>query len=278
MVFWFGWQHLGPIKPAPGAERQQVAQLAAQSVVETLRAERGDIYQVALAHFDNDPTDVITQNLRAEIHRTGAFDLTDTGFVYKLRDLLNLRQVGHKTADVLLPSLERSGLAGIIVGQVYLFELQRDGVVARISFSLVGADGTVRSTGQFVWPATTDNDQKTNGSQNATAVPATTMPPISTSWFGRYVQPFLIWAIVILSLPVLTIRFLSQMTAKNSNRANVVGLATYALISLLIAWLFAPDWLSGPWLAFALLAAFVLSFLHTALIASRLVQYQKQEI
>ena len=87
-IAWLGWTTLGPRKPEIGAVRQKLAAEAIGEIVENIRQNRGDVQNVVLLHFANDPTDYFTDTLRSVIEQRGVLDLQGRTLMEKARKKL----------------------------------------------------------------------------------------------------------------------------------------------------------------------------------------------
>lgn len=241
---WLGWDALGPRKPEVGAARREVADRLIPTILEDLRQSRGDIRSVALLHFENDPSDYITDRLRQEIEQSGILDLHDRTVAEKARNLLGLRHRGYGDTEAAVARGRDLGVAGVIFGTVDAFESSKEGtrLDLDVRFAAV-SDGRLLLDRHY--------DRAPTGSLINLAA--------GDEPLGRlgFVPRLLGWALAVLLLPVFTIGFIRAMVRKESNRSNALTLGIYTAAAILLAYLLLPpnfaSWLSV--LCFVALAA-----------------------
>jgi hypothetical protein len=240
---WLGWEALGPRKPDISAARREVADRLIPAIVEDLRAARGDLRSVALLHFENDPSDYITDRLRQEIEQSGILDLRDRTVAEKARNLLGLRHPGYDDTAAAVAAGRDLAVAGVIFGRIHAFESGRDGsrLDMEVRFAAID-DGRLLLDRRY-------SKEPAGGVLSAAA---------AQEHFGRIglVQRFLGWALAVLLLPVFTIGFIRAMVRKESNRSNALTLGVYTGAALLLAYLLFPPDLAS-WLSVALFVVLV---------------------
>lgn len=230
-IAWIGWQHLGPRKPEIGPVRNHLANKAAGEIAETLRQNRGEVYDVVLLHFTNDPTDYFTDSLRRKIEQRGIFDLRDRTFLEKLRNKLNLRHPTCDSSDAGAKVAEQRKAQGILIGTVKSFESYPGGSKIEVAYELVSKDGTIAYAGQYA-----------KESSAFFLKPEVMQESVqSIAWFQRG----LAWLVLVLLLPVFTISFIRTMARRRSNKSNAFVLAVYTIIDAILAWFLIGAALSG---------------------------------
>ena len=221
---WQGWSHFGPRKPELGAVRQQLVDEVMPQVVEDLRQARKDIHSVVLFHLMDDPTDYVSDRLRAQIEETGAFDLRDRSLSEKVKKALNLRITSVADVDTAVKASQSLGAQGMLLGGVHVLESYPGGAKLDLQIILGKIEGreilidrryTKELTSTALTPAAVQDEVRKIG-------PA---------------QRFLGWVLVVLLLPVFSIRFIRAMVRKESNRANAATLAIYTTVDSLLAFL-----------------------------------------
>jgi hypothetical protein len=249
-VGWQAWGHLGPRKPEAGPRRKALAEKVVPGLVEGLRGGRETIRSAILLHMENDPTDFVTDQLRAQIETTGALDLHNRSLTEKTRNLLNLR---HPTEAVLEEAIEagkRRKVDGVVYGVVHAFESHPKG--ARIDLEVRLVD--IRS-GKEVF--------KDRVAEDTAAVVSGAREMMGNSSAGlAWWKRLLSWAVVVLLLPVFTIGFIRTMVNRKSNRANAGILVIYTLVDAVLAYLMVGIPLAGwvPMLVFLVAVALALVY------------------
>ena len=224
-----GWYALGPEKPEADPARRSVADRAIASAVGDLRRNRGDIKRVAVMHFRNDNTDYMTLKLRESLSSSGIFDVENAGFGEKLRNLLSLRNPECFSVDQAVKLGKDAGMHAVIIGNVETFESLDGGAILKGTIRMVD----VRTGNVISDIALRENTTETFASQlqKAAEIPQLRYEAERTPWYLR----FLIFVVIVLLLPVVTISFLRHMVAKRSNGRNAFVLAIYTVIDVIIA-------------------------------------------
>ena len=136
-IAWLGWEHLGPRKPEMGPVRRELADTVIPKIVEGIRRSGQSSREAALLHFENDPTDHVTENMRRVIEERGVLDLRDRSFWEKVRNVLNLRHPGYGTVEAASARGEDLGVPCVVFGKVHAFESYPGGAKIDIDVSLV---------------------------------------------------------------------------------------------------------------------------------------------
>jgi hypothetical protein len=229
---WLGWVNLGPRKPEVGPLRKQVADQIVSQVVEDLRAARQSVGSAAILHFANDPSDYVTDQLRAGIERSGIVDLRDRTFMEKLRNILNLRHPSFGDLGPAVDQGKRLGVQAVVFGKINSFETASGGAEIDFDLSLATVD-----TGQVL--LNKKYQREISAGLLSNAVVQEQMQSI------RPAQRFLSWVVIVLLLPVFTIAFIRAMVRKESNRVNAFTLSVYTAVDALLAYLLLGAALTG---------------------------------
>lgn len=223
-ILWIAWQHLGPRKPEVGPLRRELADRLVPTIVEDLRISRQSLHNVALIHFENDPTDYITNRLRLVIEQNGTFDLRDRTVSEKLFDVLKLRHLSYGAADIAVARGRALVADGVIFGTVGTFESYPGGAKLELEVNLVDVPS---SDVVFSHVYSTDTP-------SIAMVAASVKQELGRfHWFQRLFS----WLIIVLLLPVFTISFIRAMIRKESNKTNAFVLAIYTVADALLAYL-----------------------------------------
>ena len=221
---WLGWTHFGPRKPRVSTARRQVAGQVVSSVMEDLRNNKGSVRTLALLHLVNDPSDCVTDQLRANLEQCGFVDLLDEPVGEKLQRALHLRVASVGELDAARGEGRRLGAQGVIFGKVHAFESYPGGAKMDLEISLADVAG-----GQA--PFTRRYSKE---------VPSGPFSPVAIEDGPSRVaslQRLLAWGVIVLLLPVFTISFIRAMVRKASNRANGFTLGVYTAADALLAYL-----------------------------------------
>ncbi len=234
-LFWLGWTHLGPRKPDVGPLRQQVAEQVIPQAVEDIRLGRQEVRSAALLHLANDPSDFVTDRLRAAIEAAGVLDLRDRTFTAKVRNVLRLRHPAYGDLESALARAKSLGVDAVLFGRVERFESSPKGAQFDLDLTLA----TV-ANGQVVFTKRYSKDMATG---------LLSHPAVQEQMRAvRPSQRFLAWVVIVLLLPVFTIAFIRAMVRKESNRVNAFTLTVYTVVDTLLAYLLLGAALTG-WLS-----------------------------
>jgi len=248
-IFWLGWVNLGPRKPEVGPLRKELADAAVSKIVEDIRQNRGDLRDIVLLHFANDPSDYFTDRLRSVIEQRGVLDLRDKTFLEKVRRQLNLRISSPASSEEAIESGRSAGSQGVLFGNLSVFESTPDGASVDVAYQLGDVKtGKVAYTGRF------------QDGASGTAVSLTTVKEAVQKfpWFQRG----LAWLVLVLLLPVFTIAFIRTMVRQQSNRRNAFVLAIYMVVDALLAWLLVGAALASWWPVLVFVVAVLAAFLY----------------
>ncbi len=246
---WLGWDHLGPEKPAVGAERARIADQIVEAVVADLRNARVSDRPAVLLQFGNDVTDYVTSRLRAALNESGALVLRDRTLTEKAVDLLGFAQVGYGSFDQAVAEGLRRRAPMVITGNVRTFEsgggpasLDVDVIVLRPAEGEVAFSKRYQRTASIFEGITTQLESAGRG-----------FTPL---------QRILTWFLGVLLLPLAFMPLLRSSVRERSHLENAVTLASLTIANALLGvWLIGS--LIGSWWGTVLFAGTLLaSFLY----------------
>ena len=223
------WHFLAPERPEADRPRKNIANRAIIKLVEDLRRERGEIKEVAVMHFKNDGSDYVTDSLRDKLATSGVFEVSEPGFLEKIGSVLKLRNKGAFSTKEAVKYGRSFEVQAVITGNLERFESMKNGAVIK---------GTVRiisiPEGKII--AEIPVNENSAGSiftieERSDLVKPGTTVKVNYPWHIR----FLIFVMVVLLLPVLSISFIRYMVAKRSNGCNAFVLGIYTFIDLILA-------------------------------------------
>lgn len=237
-VSYLGWMSLAPQKPLPDPERKRLANVAVTKIISQLKNGRKNIRHTILLHFENDPSDYFTNQLRSQLDATGILNLEDRSFLEKLRNKLHLRNVGCTSLAEALNSTKNSDAQGVLWGTLSHFETSESGTVVKGKWQLVEI-----KTGEIVCAADIDEDTsspaKIELAKNINALKESIYNNTSfisqTSEMIPWYIRFLGFVLLVLLLPIMTIVFIRTMVAKRSNKINAFILSIYTIIDAIFA-------------------------------------------
>lgn len=259
-IAWLGWQHLGPRKPDVSELRKDSAESAAALIAEDIRQNRGELHDVVMLHFGNDPSDYFTDTLRRRIELHGILDLRDLSFLEKVRRKLNLRIPATESAREAVKKVQKLDADGALFGTVHTFEHHPEGVNIDVDYLLVAADGSEVYSGRY----------STQEARTAAAGAGEMRPSKTAEW----VQRGLVWLMLVLLLPVFSISFIRNMVRKRSNPQNAFVLGIYTVTDAILAWFMIGGAFTGIWSVLLLLAAVILAMLYNIRIMGFAVQLE----
>lgn len=224
-IFWLGWANLGPRKPEIGIVRQKLADKAIAEVVEDIRQNRGDVEDVVLIHFANDPTSYFTDKFRSVIEQHGVLHLRDSSLVEKFRNKFNLRHPPCRTIEQAVGIGKSRMASAVLFGRLLAFESFPSGAQIEVEYTLADCkSGAVIYSGEY----TVDTSKSSVAGITSAMIDEKVR---GIPWFKRILG----WLIVVLMLPVFTIVFIRTMVSKRSNRTNAFILGIYTLADAIIA-------------------------------------------
>ncbi len=249
-LLYLGWQHLGPEKAEIGALRQNLADKAVVEVTESLRKNRGGLQDVVLFHFSNDHTGYLTDQLRDSLTGSGVFNLRDRTFWEKVRKNLNLTSSMSRieSRSSAIATAKDAGAQGALTGNVVRFESSPDEAFLEFTYELIDV-----RTGKTAYQGRYDN---------------TSAPPALPEAVQKIVEdnPWifktLTWLLLVLTLPIFTIRFIREMVAKRSHKVNAFVLGIYTAVDALLAVLLVGATLATVWGALGFLTLLAIAFIY----------------
>ncbi len=225
-----GWNLLGPTKPHVDDNRRNVADVVIAKVLEGVREKRGAIRDVALLHLVNDPTDYLTLSLRRQLRGSGILNLEDTPFREKWNNLLSLHNKGVYSFDEAVEYGKVNNLDGVLVGKIECFESFKNGARLIIALQMVDVKaGEVSFSLQFDEDSTRHIATRMKDSVELSIDVQDRLRIIP--WYWR----ILLFVLVTLLLPIITITFIRAMVAKRSNSVNALVLGVYTVLDAIFA-------------------------------------------
>ena len=251
-LLYLGWQHLGPEQPAFNTPRHRLADKAIVEVTEDLRQKRGKGKDVIIFQFTNDHSGYITDQLRDSLLQTGALNPRGRSLWKKLSRKLNLGtgQEQAESRSAAMAAAKSTGAEGALLGSIGKFESSPDAAFLELTYELVDVrTGATACKGEY------------NSDSNSSALPDAVQKVVEENpWITRG----LTWLLLMLALPVFTIRFIRELVARRSNRINLFVLAIYTAIDGLLAVLLIGVTLSTGWGALAFLLLLAIAFAYNA--------------
>ncbi len=258
------WYWLTP-EPLPlAASRKEAADAAVKTMLEDIRANRGSAKSAALLHFDNDPTNYVSNMLRREILSTGILDLDEIPLADRIRAKLHLRIPTYATLEDATDAIAQTGADLVIWGQLTAFETtDGDSAVINGQYHLIDAQtmqpiftGTISTTKQEAV------NEPSSDAQTVAVVKQTNEPTISAyeATIPLYAR-ILAFVFIAILLPMITFPFFRSTAARRSNQANAVVLVLYAAIGGILAFLM----IGGSFTTPAMTALFFIAFIANAI-------------
>ena len=116
------WYWLTPDPLPLAVSRKEAADAAVKTMLADIRANRGAAKSAVLLHFDNDPTDYVSNALRKEILSTGILDLKEIPLIDRIRAKLHLRIPTYATLEEATNATAQAETDLVIWGQLTAFE------------------------------------------------------------------------------------------------------------------------------------------------------------
>ena len=258
------WYWLTP-EPLPLAStRKEAADTAVKTMLEDIRANRGAAKSAVLLHFDNDPTNYVSNAIRKEILSTGILDLEEIPLADRIRAKLHLRIPTYATLEEATNATAQAETDLVIWGQLTTFETTNgDSAVINGQYYLIDAQtmqplftGTISTTKQETATETAPD------AQTVAVVEQTTEPTVSANEAAipLYAR-ILAFVFIALLLPMITFPFFRSTAARRSNQANAVVLTLYAAIGGILAFLM----IGGSFTTPAMTALFFIALIANAI-------------
>ncbi len=223
MLAWMAYEKFGPRKPEISSDRKEMARELMPRVAADLATAQTGVQSVALLHFENDPSDFVTDALRKELEESGAFlDVRDHTFGAKLRDFLNLRHPSYGEAGPAVEAVTSRNVQAVVYGTIHRFESTENATELDLEISLAAVP-----SGELLFTRRYDEQQGSGLLPGAET-------PESIRRIG-FAKRFFLLALLILLLPVFTIVFIRTMVRKRENRSNALTLGVYTAADAILA-------------------------------------------
>lgn len=250
-TIWIGWRQFGPQKPQADSRRRALAYETASVITEKIRDKRGAFKTISIQPFENDSTGALTEAVRAKILESGALDLSERTLTDKIRDFLNMRQYtsGDATEAIKLGKWKKSDM--VLMGSIERFETVKGNAELILNYSLLDVVNNVEIYKEK-YDTTTIKNGVIDSMQKETA---RYLDSTGSNWSN--LNRLLGWCLIVLLLPIFTIKFLITMTAKRSNSVNALTLGFYTVIDIIFALILVKPESNtlGVWSYFALFCA-----------------------
>ncbi len=213
------------------------------------------IRSLAVLPLAGDADEFLTAKLRAAIRASGRFELIDESFFRKILQELGLRAAPVASFDAALAAAQKAGVDFALFGEVVRFETTENQAALRLNVRL--AD---RASRQAVFARTYE---RTAGGGALSS--AYWRAHVADSSKGRRI---LLWVLVVLLLPILTVPIIHRVTEQESNAWNLMMLVTYTALDVGFAFALTGFWVPGALTALVLVAALGVSASYNYLAAS----------
>jgi len=264
VLAWFMIMELAPQRPPLGPLRQSLAAEAALAMVKDIHARRGDARTAVVLPFEGDSSGRLTAQVRELLQLRGVLLLPPPPLSERISDLFNLPLQGQFNDALAARAAQNAGMDLAIIARVERLESgpERQGVVD-VRYRLVSAGGHVVHDGRYRKQV-----------KAAPVMPA--MPAALQAGWETLLYRGLAWGLMMLLLPVVSVSFIRTMLRRNSNTANAVMLAVYALAGGISAHLLFSPLMDGGWLALTVLGASAIAFAYTVYLASTIINMEKR--
>lgn len=202
--------------------------------------------KIAVVHFANDPSDFVTDTVRDVAGGQGSFQVAQASWSDRIRQVIGRVNDGVSTREHAIRETEGEGLDGVLWGRVNKLENDQDGATFACDYELYDL--------RHARPA-----------YNGVVKQSSAGGPVSFEFFASGVSwhiRFLVFVLVALLLPIVTISFIRTMVAKKSNKANAFVLCIYTVIDLIFAYFMVGCSLSSFFPVAVFLLAGILAFLY----------------
>jgi hypothetical protein len=243
------------------AARRQVADELIPQLLEDIRDGRGGVRSAVLIHLVNDPSNYVTDRLRAGLEVSGILQLNDLTVTEKLQRMLRLPVSSTADLPAALALARGRGAQAVLFGSVHTFESFASGARLELELSLAElGKGTVVFTRRFT---------------RDTSTPAPALAALQEE-VSKLAGPrgLVAWVAAMLLLPVFTVGFIRTMVRRESNRVNALTLGLYTLVDVLLAYLLVGMSLASLTAALPLLGLAALAFAYNVLIMSYAVRLE----
>ena len=267
------WYWLTPDPLPLAVSRKEAADAAVKTMLADIRANRGAAKSAVLLHFDNDPTDYVSNALRKEILSTGILDLKEIPLADRIRAKLHLRIPTYATLEEATNATAQAETDLVIWGQLTSFETtDGDSAVINGQYHLIDAQtmqplftGTISTTQDAAAAEPPQDTQVATVATEQTTTPSVSAYEATVPLYAR-ILAFLFIAIL---LPMITFPFFRSTAARRSNQANAVVLVLYAAIGGILAFLM----IGGSFATPALTALFFIAFIANVIYDLAMLSY-----
>ncbi|MBO7619853.1 MAG: hypothetical protein J6T06_05035, partial [Victivallales bacterium] len=226
-----------------------------------------------LLHFDNDPTNYVSDSLRNQLLSTGILDLEEVPLIDRIRAKLHLRIPTYATLQDAMDATAQAGTDLVIWGQLTAFETTNDdSAVINGQYHLIDAQtmqplftGTISTTQDAAAAEPPQDTQVATVATEQTTTPSVSAYEATVPLYAR-ILAFLFIAIL---LPMITFPFFRGTAARRSNQANAVVLVLYAAIGGILAFLM----IGGSFATPALTALFFIAFIANVIYDLAMLSY-----
>ena len=267
------WYWLTPSAMPLAVSRKDVADAAVKRMMEDIRANRGSAKNAILLHFDNDPTNYVSDSLRNQLLSTGILDLEEVPLIDRIRAKLHLRIPTYATLQDAMDATAQAGTDLVIWGQLTAFETTNDdSAIINGQYHLIDAQtmqplftGTISTTQDAAAAEPPQDTQVATVATEQTTTPSVSAYEATVPLYAR-ILAFIFIAIL---LPMITFPFFRSTAARRSNQANAVVLVLYAAIGGILAFLM----IGGSFATPALTALFFIAFIANVIYDLAMLSY-----
>jgi hypothetical protein len=220
IVFWLVWPTLGPHRPAPSPLLKQDVDESVNVAASDLaaRATPMRIGRIVVLPLDRDDTGYATAALRQALFDRGVGQQLDNPFGEKARDFFGASQPDYDSADRAIKEGKSRGVDAVVFGRV-----RQEGTETRLDLKL----GDVRTA--TVSPVAANVEHGTAASLVSGGVGIH-----RAGGATLLMAEILIWAVIVMLVPLFTLGSLQGVLHKNSNSANAFALTTYTMVDALV--------------------------------------------
>ena len=260
--------------------RKEAVIMGVSQMVTDIRsnAKDSDPKTIAVAHFAYDPSDYVTEHVREALDRQGRFQVVKRPIWDRFCRLVGRINDGAATREQAIKNAGGDGVEGILWGRVGRLENEQGGATFTGDYELFDLrSGRPTYSGKIH----TSTSPARLGSQLGFpgAAPAEEAEPRADDGRDAYGIPWhvrlLLFLVVMLLLPVMTIAFIRTMVAKKSNGVNAFVLGIYTSVDLILAFFAVGGSLSSAFSVALFALASIVAFLYNVKIMSFAVRLEE---
>ncbi len=216
---WHAWGYVAPHQPQIAKPCRKIVRSLIPQILEDIAQSHGSARSAIVVHLRHDSSNYVTRQLRLAVQQSGILSVRSRTFVASVEHAFGFADPGTADLSAALAQAKRRKVDAVLFGKVARLDSVGGITTAAIQVNLANV-----KTGELL-------------SSHLYTLRSPHGIQFGERDHDNYFYRLLIWALVVLFIPVSTFSFIRDAVRRKSNSTNAFVLGVYSLLAGLVTWL-----------------------------------------